>query len=206
MIVTQIIELSKNRSKVYIDQELAFVLYKGELHLYAIQKGHEMPKDIYEEITGNVLVKRAKNRALNLLVKKDYTEAGIRRKLAEGYYSEEQIDATVRFLKGYGYIDDGRFVKNYFAVYIQSKPRQYIIRKLVEKGIPNQLIMDMIDEIYEEESNLTVVLDEIEIGRKLLEKKRFDINASMKERQKAYGYLLRNGISNENAIKLLKEC
>ena len=97
-------------------------------------------------------------------------------------------------------------MKNYFAVYIQSKPRQYIIRKLVEKGISNQLIMDMIDEIYEEESNLTVVPDEIEIGRKLLEKKRFDINASMKERQKAYGYLLRNGISNENVIKLLKEC
>ena len=29
MIVTQLVELSKTRSKVYIDQEFAFVLYNG---------------------------------------------------------------------------------------------------------------------------------------------------------------------------------
>lgn len=38
MLVTQVTELSKSRSKVYIDQEFAFVLYKGELRLYHIKR------------------------------------------------------------------------------------------------------------------------------------------------------------------------
>ena len=38
MLVTQVTELSKSRSKVYIDQEFAFVLYKGELRLYHIKE------------------------------------------------------------------------------------------------------------------------------------------------------------------------
>ena len=44
MLVTQVTELSKSRSKVYIDQEFAFVLYKGELRLYHIKEGEELVK------------------------------------------------------------------------------------------------------------------------------------------------------------------
>jgi regulatory protein len=36
MIVTQIEQLSRNRYKIFIDQEFAFVLYKGELCQYGI--------------------------------------------------------------------------------------------------------------------------------------------------------------------------
>ena len=42
MIVTQIEQLSKNRCKVYIDQEFAFVLYKGELFQYGISLNKEI--------------------------------------------------------------------------------------------------------------------------------------------------------------------
>ena len=42
MIVTDIIEVTKAKSRVYLDEEAAFVLYKGELRLYHICKGEEL--------------------------------------------------------------------------------------------------------------------------------------------------------------------
>lgn len=204
MIVTDIIALDKKRDKIYIDNEFAFVLYKGELRLYGLVLGQEITKDNYEKIVTEVLQKRAKLRAMNLLVKKDYTENGIRRKLAEGYYNSAQIDATVDYLKKYGYIDDERYIRNYVAIHIQTKPRREIVRKLIGKGISKEMIETYLEEIYEEERELIEVPDELELGQKLLSKKKYDIENNPKDRQKAFGYLIRHGIQNEIAMKLLK--
>ena len=67
MLVTQVTELSKSRSIVYIDQEFAFVLYKGELRLYHIKEGQLLSEEDYRTIMQEVLPKRAKLRAMNLL-------------------------------------------------------------------------------------------------------------------------------------------
>lgn len=205
MTVTGITEVSKSRSRIEIDHQFAFVLYKGELRLYGVVLGQEITKDNYEKIVTEVLQKRAKLRAMNLLVKKDYTENGIRRKLAEGYYNSAQIDATVDYLKKYGYIDDERYIRNYVAIHIQSKPRREIVRKLMGKGISKDVIETYLEKIYEEERELTEVPDEMELGQKLLAKKKYDIDNNPKDRQKAFGYLIRHGIQNEIAMKLLKE-
>ena len=74
MVVTDITEVTKAKSRVFLDGEFAFVLYKGELRLYHIQVGQEMSTEVYEEIIHTVLTKRAKKRCLMLLQKKDYTE------------------------------------------------------------------------------------------------------------------------------------
>ena len=67
------------------------------------------------------------------------------------------------------------------------------------------MIESLVDEIYEQERTLTHLPDEMEIGRKLLNKKKYNMCNSVNERQKAFRYLIRHGISNENAINLLKE-
>ncbi len=205
MIITDIIPIDKKRDKVYIDSEFAFVLYKGELRLYNICANEEINEATYRKIVDEVLVKRAKMRAMNLLMKKDYTEKGMRRKLEEGYYMPKQIEETLVFLKNYGYIDDERYARNYFAVHIQSKTRNKIVQKLIEKGISYDLLNEITDSVYEEEMSLTEVPNEWELGQRLLIKKRYDLQNSINDRKKAYGYLLRNGISNDMAMKLIKE-
>ena len=205
MIVTEIIQLDKKRDKIYIDNEFAFVLYKGECRIYGIIAGQELAKEVYDKIVLEVLQKRAKLRAMNLLAKKDFTEAGIRKKLSEGYYNSEQIDEAVNYLKKYGYIDDVRYVRNYVSIHIQSKPRKQLVQKLVEKGISKELIDNLLDEIYEEERAFTTLPDEMELGQKLLSKKKYDIENNVKDKQKAFGYLIRHGISSEVVMKLLKE-
>ena len=113
MIITDIIAIDKKRVKVYLDNEFAFVLYKGELHLYNIEEGLEILETDVDKITKEVLIKRAKLRAINLLSKKDYTKKALRQKLLDGYYNEQQIDETVQYLKSYGYIDDYQYAMDY---------------------------------------------------------------------------------------------
>lgn len=45
MQVTKIEELSKSRCKVYLDQELAFILYKGELRSLQVKEGKPFSED-----------------------------------------------------------------------------------------------------------------------------------------------------------------
>ena len=98
MIVTDIIPIDKKRDKIYIDNEFAFVIYKGESHLYSVKAGEEISKEDYEKIMYELLPKRAKLRAMNLLAKRDYTELGMRQRLLEGYYSDTQINETIECL------------------------------------------------------------------------------------------------------------
>ncbi len=102
MIVTDVIELDKKRSKVFLDGEFAFVLYKGELRDYKIKVGSDLSLNTYDEITGTVLSKRVKLRAMNLLQKKDYTEKQLRDKLNEGLYSQELVDEAIDYVKSLG--------------------------------------------------------------------------------------------------------
>lgn len=204
MIVSDIEPLDKKRNKIFVDKEFAFVLYKGELHLHHIEIGKEIDASTLDKIE-ETLQKRAKMRAMNLLMKKDYTEKQICKKLQDGYYDEKIIEETVEYLKSYGYIDDERYVRSYFAIHISVKPKRFIVQKLMEKGIQKELIDKLTEEIYEEESKLCTVPDEEEIARKLLKKRNYQVERSMKEMQKAYAYLLRKGINSEIAMKLVKE-
>ena len=74
MQVTEIRELDKKRSRVYIDEEFAFVLYRSELRKFCIKEGEEISQEVHDEITRVILPKRAKLRAMNLLKSRQYSE------------------------------------------------------------------------------------------------------------------------------------
>ena len=73
-VVTGLVELDKKRYQVYLDEEFAFVLYKGEVRKYKIVVGKPLAQAAYQELVQEVLPKRAKLRAMNLLTKRPYTE------------------------------------------------------------------------------------------------------------------------------------
>ena len=97
--VTAVVPLDKRRSKVFVDEEAVFVLYKGELRRYHIEEGEELSEEQHGRILEEVLMKRGKERALYLLKDRDRTEAEIRKKLKEGFYPQQVIDRTMDFLK-----------------------------------------------------------------------------------------------------------
>ena len=190
MVVTGIVELDKKRSKVYIDGEFAFVLYKGELRDYKIKQGCDITELDYHEITRVLLPKRCKLRAMNLLQKKDYTERQLRDKLSEGLYPSEVINDAINYVKSYHYLNDERYARDYVAYHMENRSRNRIAQDLSGKGIDKGIYMPIIEELYAEQGEDP----ELEQIRSLLVKKHYDPgNADYKEKQKVMGFLVRKG-------------
>ena len=78
MIVTEIEPYTKTKFKVYLDGKFAFVLYKGELSRYGIRRDEVITAGTVEKIETEVVLKRAKLRAMHLLEDMDRTEATLR--------------------------------------------------------------------------------------------------------------------------------
>ena len=89
MLVTALEEYTKGRYKIYLDEQFAFVLYKGELRRFKIKLDFELSDSDYEEIINDIILKRAKRRTLYLLKDMDRTEQQVRNKLKEGFYPED---------------------------------------------------------------------------------------------------------------------
>ena len=201
MEVTDIRDIDKKRKKIYIDGEFAFVLYAGEIREYKLSVGREIPENIYAEITGTVLPKRAKLRAMNLLQKKDYTEKQLRDKLSDGDYPQEYIDDAVAYVKSFHYIDDERYARDYIAYHMSARSRNRIIQDLANKGISKDVYQNILDELYQDDEDA-----EIEQIRKLLVKKHYDPEtAEYEDRQKIMAFLMRKGYNSLDIRRAMEE-
>lgn len=195
MRVTQIVEISKSRSKVYLDQESPFVLYKGELRLYHIKEGEELADSDYQVILQEILPKRARLRSMNLLKSRDYTAHQLRIKLKQGFYPENVIEDALAYVESYHYIDDARYARDYITYHECSKSRMRITQDLHTRGISDSVI----ENAFQEWGELGGRQDERVMIRKLLDKKHYDPEkADFKEYQKIYAYLCRKGYSSQS--------
>ena len=200
MLVTDIVDVSKTRSKVFIDGSFAFVLYKGELRKYHIEKDKELAETDYVELVEKVLTKRAKLRSMNLLQSREYTEKQLKDKLLQGGYPEQIAEEALEYVKSYHYIDDDRYAAAYIEYHAESKSRQRIIQDLMRKGISKECIETQ----WQKAEELGVSVNEEKMILEILEKKNYvDKEADMKERQKMYAFLLRKGFSCEKIRKVM---
>ena len=200
MIVTDIVPLTKNRNKVYIDNEFAFVLYKGELHVYHVTVGKELPEADYNEIMQVLLPKRAKLRAMNLLQKKTYCEKQLETKLKEGFYSEEIVEEAIAYVKSFHYVDDLQYAIDYITYHESGKPLAKLREDLLRKGISK----DTFDAAVEAWQELGGNCDESAMIYHYLEKKGYSEDMDLKEKQRIFAYLLRKGFAMETISKAMK--
>lgn len=151
MVVTNISEISKSRVKVEIDGEITFALYKGELRVYGIREGEELAKDSYEQLMYEVLPKRAKLRAMNLLKSRSYTSHQLLNKLIMGGYSKKHAMDAVDYVSSFGYVNDEQYARDFIEYNKEKKSRQRIFTDLQQKGISKQLFEEAWDEVIGED-------------------------------------------------------
>lgn len=200
MIVTDIVEISKTKVKICVDNEINFALYKSEMRKLAIKKDSELSQETYDMIMNEVLSKRAKLRCMNLLKSRDYTEYQLVTKLRQGLYPEEVIEAAVAYVISYGYVDDIRYAKSYIECAGQTKSRRQIENDLLRRGISKEDVRQAYAQCLEADC----IDDEEALIHKLLEKKRFDKdNATYEECQRMVGFLYRKGFALDKIYKEL---
>lgn len=198
MTVTDIVEISKSRLRIFIDNEAAFVLYKGEIKNMNIKKGGELSEESLRCIMDELLVKRAKLRCMNLLKSRDYTKHQLTEKLRQGFYPEMVIEKAIDYAMSYGYIDDMRYAVAYIRYAGASKSKKQIENDLMKKGVSKQDISNAYLQCGEED----VLVEEEELIEKFIIKKHFNNNsATFEERQKMIAFLYRKGFSLDRIYK-----
>ena len=201
MIITRIQQLNKTRYRIYIDDRSFCVLYKSELAAYGIVEGEIITEETCELIKTEVLTKRARLRAMNLLMKHSFTERKLREKLIEGGYPDEIIDDALQYVIGYGYVDDRAFARDYITSHNQDKSIRRMVSDLTAKGVSRDIIDDVLTSI----DGTADAVDEEEQIRRLLTKRRLDISdPSTEQLGKIYSYLTGRGYSAETIRKVLR--
>lgn len=198
MQVTRLEPVTKTKFKVYLDEQFAFVLYKGELSRYGIKEESELSQEVVEKIKEEVLLKRSRLRAMHLLEHMDRTEQQLRNKLKQDLYPEDIIDSAMQYVKSFGYIGDEGYARRYISSRQNAKSKKEITVELRQKGVSQEIIQEALQECYEER-------DELDAIHKLVEKKHFDAeNATDKEKKKMYGYLLRKGFKYDDIRQVIQ--
>lgn len=198
MTVTNIEAVTKTRYKVYVDEQFTFVLYKGELSRYHVAVGEEIPEEIYKEIYQEVIVKRAKLRALHLLNDMGRTEAQLRQKLKQSDYTEEVIEEAIRYVKSFGYVNDAEYARNFIINRKEKKSRKELYLLLVQKGLNAELLDQVFEESYDDNSSIEAI-------EAIMKKKRYNPEtATNAETQKILAYLTRKGFQYEDIRQVLQ--
>lgn len=197
MIVTGLECISKSRIKVYIDEEFAFILYPQDIRKYKLKLEEEIEYNLFLVIIEETVLRRAKNKALNLLANSEQTEKMIRDKLKNSFYTEDVIDKAIEFLKSYNYIDDSRYARMYIETYKNSKSIIILKRELYMKGVQGDIIDSLLEEIpVIEEDNLRVGLY----------KKLAHIDKpTEKELNRIINYFMRRGYRYQHIVKIIEE-
>ncbi len=200
--VTDIQEFSRQRYRIYLEEEFAFVLYGGELSSYKLKVGGYLGEKEYQQIMAQLLPKRAKKRCLHLLKSRAYTEKALRDKLKEGCYPAEVIEEAIKYVKSFHYLDDYDYACQYIGFRKERQSRRKLEEKLKEKGISREILEEALNASYEpgEEEQLQRVQ-----AQRLLEKKGYvGGHLEWKEKQKLYAFLMRKGISGGIIQQVLK--
>lgn len=203
MVITAFDEKGKSEIKVSIDGEYAFILTRKEIEQLDLAVGMELSAKIYQRICDELVLPRAKQKALGILKFMDRSEKELRKKLADSDFPKEIIEKTIAYVTEYGYLCDERYAASYIRQRIGTKSRLILTTELLQKGIPRELI----NHIFENEFNDNEEIDyELNAIKKAIAKKTTKGNEELtyEEKQKLMASLYRKGFDPEKIKRVLK--
>jgi regulatory protein len=184
----------KGRYNIFLDGEFAFGADKETIYTFGLRKNDDLTDEKIEEIKNYDEFNFGKKIALNYLNYKQRTEKEIRKKLKEKKISEKSTDKIISILKDLKFLNDDQYAKMYLEEKLANNPKgkRVIAMKLAEKGISKEVINNVIDSKYSEDT-------EIKKAKELLSKylKKVRAKSESDKRQKCYRYLLSRGFDYE---------
>ena len=187
MTVTAIESVTRHKMRVSLDGEPAFVFTDKEIREWNLEE--EMVLDDSEEQALLQYVSReAARRAMNLLVKRDYAEVELYRKLRDKGYSEFFAGKGIEYVSAYHYLDDARYARQMIGSRKDTMSRKMMVSRMRQKGLSDEVIQEAM-----EEADWT---DEMGIAREI--RRRFSSAEQIesltdKDRQKLIQSLMRKG-------------
>lgn len=153
MLITSVEQIGRKKYKVFLDYEYAFAMYDSQIYQYDIEAGCELTQEKYDEILNEYMIPKAKKKAMEMLKNSDKTEGMLRRKLAENY-PEQAVSAAIDYLNLFHYIDDERYVRQYYLAHKDTKSYMEIVMQLKNNGVSKALLEKVVTELCEDEESV----------------------------------------------------
>ncbi len=201
--ISGISEYTKAKIRIDFDDETFLVVYKG---MY--KRDVDEMSDADHDALVSEMTSYGKKRAMNLLVKKDYSRKALCKKLEDDGYNPAIIDDILAFLDKYHYLDDGRIAENVVRNYKDVKSRAEIRFLLKKRDIPDDIVDAAMESAYTDEDGRGETDAEMTAVINLLKKLGMTPEKiaalEFKERQKLAAKLFRKGFKAENITKALR--
>lgn len=123
----------------------------------------------------------------------------MRKRVEEGERGEAKIDAVVKRLKEQRYLNDTDFAQNFTRLRQENRSfgKRRVQQDLIQKGVHATIISKTLDAAYEN-------VNEEELARQHLERKRIRKPANEKEAARVVRLLIRAGFATGVIFKILK--
>lgn len=181
--------INTKKTKITFDNGVECICYRSEIRKFDLYDDEEITEESYEELMKDYIEKRAKKKAMDLLIRSDKTEKELRDKLKRECYPEFIIDNTIDFLNSYHYINEDNHLETYIRYHGKGKSRILLKQELKKKGFDSEKIGYYLDEYHDEESELQT----------LIRKKAPNLaDMSKEEREKLCKQLYRKGFSTSD--------
>ena len=149
---------------------------------------------------------KAVAKAMALLLHKDRTEKELSDRLYRAGFSEKSALFAMEYVKSFGYINDFRYAESYIDYHKLSKSKNEIRRKLIEKGIPEEILSEALRDSYEKTDDNDDLADAEEEALRALIAKRLkgrDIaELTYEEKQKQMRYLAGKGYPTDKIRRM----
>lgn len=195
--VTHIEKLTKNKVRVEFDEELRFILPAYELSALSLEIGSIFEDDAFEQLYEEHVLKKAKQKVMGLLERRDYTKKELQDKLMQAGFPADAVSGAIAYVESYHYIDDDRYTRNFLEYRSSGKSRQMVYQTLAQKGIDTEKIRE-----YMEDADMD---DEAGIRRIYRQKFSDNMDFSREKKQKIFNYFLRKGYKYNDIANVLKD-
>lgn len=192
------IETQKNKSRVniFVDDSFFCGLNKETAVIFGLKENKEVDEEKLKVAIFESEVKSAFEKSLDYLGRRMYTKKELIERLTQKGYIKEVAERVIEKLEEYRYIDDKLFAKQFF----QSNghlSKRVIQGKLIQKGVANDIISDIIEERTGESEFELCLLQ----AKKYLKSKKVN---DIKHIQKMQASLSRRGFDFDTIKKVCK--
>lgn len=153
-----------------------------------VPNGTEISDDDWEKLLHKINYRKAYNKAVDSLSRRDYSENELRQKLLKTA-DTKSVDKAIERMKEFGYIDDEKFAINYSKHLLEVKMFSVgrTKQELRRKGVDREIIDLVLSETEIDSVDQVVQLLQTKYSRKISDEvsKRRTINALMRL---GYGY------------------
>ncbi len=148
----------KTKVNIFLDHAFAFGMFSKDAAALGLCIDLELSQKQIDHIKQTVILQSAKESALSLLSRRDYTRKMMWDKLIQKQIPGDVADQVIAFLEEYHYLNDEAYVTRYVKYHGETRGKHRLRQELIQKGVREELIDTALSDLHQED-NLSLMME-----------------------------------------------